>query len=737
MTVRTITTTTLKRLKNSVIGNPSAKLALAQDSAFIHSLVSCLNHPPPSFGEAQGSQDDIRIEAAHVISSISYGSEEALASLLRANALQAFLDALSTVKPLDPPAFKPAFARGLRILSCAIADVVGPSQLGLRTWSAQLRAESKAALNYLLEFECLDTYLPLLASPSTQTSISIAQLIGSAIRCEDHRNAITDWLPLADRLKEVKGKRGWERPDMVNSTAPSRQGGWVVRNLITLMQKKDLKLQEAALSAIAALAKDNPPVAGALAKASPDRDAIVPLSFVLSLTKSRAPDVQLAASLCATHILRANASNVHPASVDQIAALNVIHVVNRMLASETPQHRIKACYTLYYLVTDEKDLCQEVFDRGTLDKIASLVKSITPLEKGSEWEEDEPESTISLREAALTAIATISLFDHEIKRDIADNLQLLPTIHVSLTHRNVGVRYAASQCVRALSRAVAVIRTNLMDTGVGLTVFQVFKKPDEDPRVTYAALLAVCNLVNDFSPLRPIFVEQGLLPRLMQLHEVGDTDLRINVLFAMKNLLRMSKIPLKRTTMASLTWPLLTELSADPEVAIQEQAFSILRNIAGDEPGVDFVFESMSEEALATTIITGLDSPHEDVTREAAFFLGNLANGSKAQQDLIFSHPHILQSMHICMADAKSETRCPIVSCVYELLAANPKRRHEFNEVGIISTLRHMCDMTSTVSVSPGGRFSNHHHIHTEADVEAARGARKVLDLLDRNGTEV
>ncbi|KAH7908768.1 armadillo-type protein [Hygrophoropsis aurantiaca] len=734
MTVRNITTTTLKRLKNTVIGNPLAKLALAQDTAFIHSLVSCLNHPPPSFGEAQGSQDDIRIEAAHVIASISYGSEEALISLLRANALQAFIEALSTVKPLDPPGLKPAFARGLKRLSAAVADVVGPSQLGLRTWSAQLRAEAQAALNYLLE---ANIYLPLLASPSTQISISIAKLIASTIRCEDHRNAVVDWLPLAERLKEIKGKRGWERPDMVNSTAPSRQGGWVVRNLITLMQKKDLKLQEASLSAIAALSQDNPPVAGVLAKASHDKDSFVPLSFVLSLTKSRSHDVQLAASLCATHILRANASNSHPPTVDHLAALNVIHVVNRMVSSEVPENRITACYILYYLVTDERELCQEVFDRGTLDKIASLVKCITPLESRAEWEEDEPESTIRLREACLTAIATIALFDHEIKRDVADNLQLLPTIHTSLSHKNVGVRYAACQCVRALSRAVAVLRTNVMDTGVGLTLFKVFKKQDEDPRVTSVALATVCNLITDFSPLRPTLLEDGLLPRLMQLLENGDTEIRVNVLWAMKNLLRLSDMAIKKKTMAALTWALLIELSIDPEAAIQEQAFWILRNITGDPQGIDYVFESMSQDILAMTLMTGLDSSHEGVTRQAAFILANLANGSKSQQDIIFSHPHILESMHICMADAKSETRCPIVACVHDLLATNPKRRQELNDTGIISTLRHMCDMTSAVSVSPGGRFSNHHHIHTEADVEAAKLARKVLDLLDRSGVEV
>lgn len=43
-----------------------------------------------------------------------------------------------------------------------------------------------------------------------------------------------------------------------------------------------------------------------------------------------------------------------------------------------------------------------------------------------------------------------------------------------------------------------------MDSGLGMTVFQIFKKEDEDRRVLSAALSSVCNIVNEFSPLRPV-----------------------------------------------------------------------------------------------------------------------------------------------------------------------------------------------------------------------------------------
>lgn len=80
----------------------------------------------------------------------------------------------------------------------------------------------------------------------------------------------------------------------------------------------------------------------------------------------------------------------------------------------------------------------------------------------------------------------------------------MPVIHLCLSHRHTGVRFAACQCVRALSRAVAVLRTNIVDSGLGMAIFQIFQKEDEDRRVTSASLAAICNIVNEFSPLRPV-----------------------------------------------------------------------------------------------------------------------------------------------------------------------------------------------------------------------------------------
>lgn len=96
------------------------------------------------------------------------------------------------------------------------------------------------------------------------------------------------------------------------------------------------------------------------------------------------------------------------------------------------------------------------------------------------------------------------MLDNDIKNEVAGVLNLLPVISVCLDHPRPGVRYAACQCVRALSRSIRVLRTSLLDSGVGISLCEVVEKKDEDRRVTNTALAGLCNLLNDFSPLRQV-----------------------------------------------------------------------------------------------------------------------------------------------------------------------------------------------------------------------------------------
>ncbi|KAF8901845.1 armadillo-type protein [Gymnopilus junonius] len=877
MTIPTLTVASLKKAKNAVIGNPLAKVQLVKDQHFVSTLIDCLNPPTsevPLSAQDKAAQDALRIEAAHVVASLSYGSEEALGVLLRANAHHAFLYAFSHFTHTDPPALRAAFSRALRALAASIADVVGPSIWGLRPDKSLIRTEAQQALAYLFQAESLDIYLPLLVLPgsssssltspsiatsrappsSTNIATSIAQMLSTTIRSKAHRAAVTNWLPLSERQREVttKSKRGWEKTAALSSNLAA--GPWVARRLLDLLgdssRERESKLVEAVLSALASLARENSIVSEFLGKSTPDKEFPPYLANILGFTKSRSVDVQLAACLCVTHIIRAclptlppilhispsshssmatlaaaaghvtsptASSSTHASASssshtptpshghshtqshrDSIAAAQlaleenctrtVMNIVNRLLAAPLPtsgggngvsegtgivaasmtsgaesyQAKTRACYILHYLVADDAALCHAAFDRGCLEHLATLIRAINPKQADPvEWEEGEPESLSRLREAALTTLATLALLSDDIRRRITDELSLLPCISRALrAKRHVGTRYAACQCVRAVSRAVSVLRTSIVDSGLGMDVLRIVmgqelgpgfgvggggsltigkgkesaneraedamvvdsagngKQKDlgEDRRVLGAALAAVCNIVNDFSPLRPIYLEEKLMPRLVYiLRGSDDPPLRLNALWAVKNLVRKTSTETKRDIMSCVGWSELGNYLSDPDEDIQEQAFNALRNLTENEEGINLVLSSLDPPLLLSKVLAGLQSRSEDVVLQACFALANLANGSEEQQEEIMRFPGMLSALRVCIAEGgpglpplppvlswsnsgvvgstggavnSSDVRRPAVGCILTLVQGQPRRRKEMTDAGIVSTLK-------------------------------------------------
>ncbi|EPQ57852.1 ARM repeat-containing protein [Gloeophyllum trabeum ATCC 11539] len=730
MTLMTPDVPTLKKVKNRVIGNPTEKLALTQDERFINALVDCVE-PTASYDPRYAdTPEDLRIEAAQVISSLAYGPEAALKNLLRFQAHQAFVCAVSNLQPTDSPALKAALARGLRVLGSSIADVVGPSMWGIRAEKSEARGEAKVALEYLFQAEILDLWLPLLEDPSIQVTMPIAQLIASAIRRAPHRQAVVDWLPPVDRAKESR-KRGWEKPVRTSG----KQGGWAARCLTALCQSQEAKVQEAALSAIAALAKENNPLSVALETLGPDGQSA--RSIALSLCKSRSTEVQIAASLCVTRIVRATTIteygplHIHPPAVDSPLVMVILPVLNRLIESPKVSHeaKMKACFILSYLVTDDRELCQLAFERGSLSKVSDLAKQITPLEKSSDWDEDEPESISCLREAALTAVACISMFDNDIRREITDNLDLLPVIHASLSHRHVGVRYAACQCVRAIARHVGALRTSIVDNELGSGIFRIFQKEEEDRQVTHAASAAICNLMNESSPLQKVFLEQGIVTRLIQLLNGDDPALRLNAIWAIKNTMYRATHEVKKNVMGQIGWEQFANLLTDPSADIQEQAIHVLQNIVDSEENIKMVFDEIGGDALLSAVEVALNSENEHVLRHGAALLSNLANGSAAYQDQILAHQELLSALRNCLIDHNVEVRKPAMACILQLSKSNLRSQQALRDANIHSVLQRMTDHSRGISLSPGGL--GRHHLGVEDNLDVREMAREALEWLE------
>ncbi len=130
--------------------------------------------------------------------------------------------------------------------------------------------------------------------------------------------------------------------------------------------------------------------------------------------------------------------------------------------------------------------------------------------------------------------------------------KILPVIVSSLSHPSVSIRSAACNCTRSLSRSVKNLRTNLVDAGVAIPLFKLLS--DESDQVKITASATLCNIVLDFSPMKKIVLENGGVEVLVSLMNSMDLNLRLNVVWALKNLLYQADSEIKDRVMACLGW---------------------------------------------------------------------------------------------------------------------------------------------------------------------------------------
>ena len=126
-------------------------------------------------------------------------------------------------------------------------------------------------------------------------------------------------------------------------------------------------------------------------------------------------------------------------------------------------------------------------------------------------------------------------------------------------------------------------------------------------------------------------LEQGVIPRLVQLLSGDDKELKLNALWAFKNLLYKATADLKREVMSAIGWSEINRweavecsdttrelttrsllLNSDPR--LREQVFHILRHIADGVDDVDFLFSEMGgSDELLGSLAKAMESENEDV----------------------------------------------------------------------------------------------------------------------------
>ncbi|CAO3654505.1 unnamed protein product [Mucor hiemalis] len=349
--------------------------------------------------------------------------------------------------------------------------------------------------------------------------------------------------------------------------------------------------------------------------------------------------------------------------------LVVLPALVKLLQDPTDDIQERTPLVLADLIKDSEEMQKAAFDADAISRLAELLASVSS--KDSE-EEDVPQVGVpgmgsvakrkeKIKENSLIAIAAATLLKEECRTQ-AIEAKVLPHVISGLSSKQPNVRLAACQCAKSLSRSVSHLRTSLVDAGVAPPLIKLLY--DESLVVQAAACGALCNLVLEFSPMKKSVIEAGAIARFVEYSRSKDTNLQVNGVWALNNLLYKAGLQAKKAVMDVLTYDALIDLLHEPNPAVQEQALEIVRNLVfGEQEDTDWVIEGIGkddlldvlESKLQVTSNMGIEEETLPATLiPALYIVVNMSSNAESPKMALMSRQNIVNSVihHLTHEDA-------------------------------------------------------------------------------------
>ncbi|KAG0656875.1 hypothetical protein C6P46_006896 [Rhodotorula mucilaginosa] len=737
----TATLAILAKTKRRIIGPQSVKAAAIKAGAF-EQLVQLLGAPNPDAAAPEGSAEDpllaVRTEAASILASLSIPTLSAISTLLAANAYDVVASQLvlalsqraASTRPEQSKAIE-ALLRALKALYGDLVKVVGPREWGTDVIGASIDAVERR------DAESLWT----LVVPADRAKVADEKGKGKGKEGDSTIGTVegldvVDLAQLQAKADEVLlrafadprpgGAVGPSAPTHASASPPSyvrsellnrlllhvlvspaasgeaermRQVdllcGFLAGTVRSPVQREALVHGDEGAQAIATLRE--------LVQIAPDKASADPFPTAMqggsaagtdssnlqryaSFMQSPTPSLRLAAAALCSVLSKQFNRYTGRSKLDSELGGAVTSTLLSLIEHES-ELRARAAFIFAYHVADEPNMQQRAVAAQCLNVFRALlaenVKQENPYPTPATLEE-----LGRVREGLLLSIATLCATSETHRRAVLD-AQLLPLILESFLHPFVGVRAAACHCVRALSRSVSVLRTDMVESEAHSLLVWLLRE-DENDVVKVTATAAAANLLLEFSPVRNALVEAGCIPRMCQLVIKSSNEaLQLNAMWAIKNATYQSSADFKRTVLAHLTWDILARrvfygtvqltalarlilyrgvstsfsLIASPVPSVAEVALGILRNITcvtnneaitglrDDEMGEKRLLDLLEDRIAEGAAVggpgngsSGAGAPAAERNAvEALYCLNNIATAHEAAQLAIASRTMLLR----------------------------------------------------------------------------------------------
>ncbi|XP_062171766.1 uncharacterized protein LOC133877469 isoform X2 [Alnus glutinosa] len=354
----------------------------------------------------------------------------------------------------------------------------------------------------------------------------------------------------------------------------------VLKKLIYLLEGSSSQ-KDASLESLATIIKNNPEGASKFVSESG-----IALSSVIDLTKDRYPRTRLLACMCLIVI-----RNTSPCYLQDVGIkTKLVHLLLELL-DDPGQIGEDSPFVFSSLIAQKEDLQRLAFEANAIDKLYNHLQK---------------DSLHPRRFQGILLVLADLCSQLESCRSRFLSLKILDSVTHALTHDNADVRAAACICLRSVSRSIKV-----------------------------AALGAISNIVVNFATHKSVIVKCGGLKVLVQLSKSMDATLRLNALWALKNLMFLADNVCKEGILLELTPPLLSSLICDPEPSVQEQALALVRNLVdGCINSVEYVFAE--DGILLDAIGRQLQSASKaEIGIQGMYVLGNISSGNEFHKEAV------------------------------------------------------------------------------------------------------
>ncbi|WWC87229.1 uncharacterized protein L201_002117 [Kwoniella dendrophila CBS 6074] len=607
-----------------------------------------------------------------------------------------------------------------------------------RDTRSRLKGDASGALSLVFEPTNLSTLLSILENYSDpQILLPLYQLLSRLIALARHRIALINW-----------------SPEMVNSYSSSDPGPssismkisesqstgripFIISHLLDTIlystplsggnsystRKPNTKLIEASLDLLAALVKGQSSLSNSIRSLNiydeginnDDRDSMEIddnqsnksdlTSILTDLVMTGPTSVRIAAASCLTNVIKADRGTRASDRIrSTVINYRLLDEIIKLLQTEGSEERVKLCFILAALVSDDAALQKAAAEKDCPAKLISILLALSQDEEKGDIGNDLASRS---REACLLALASLAMQHESTRTFISDHTPgVLPYILSALSSPSYGVRAAACQLARALSRTVSIVRTNLVDSGIGLEIFRLLKREialnkqnqlqqfeiegidnsavegegDSDRiwTVEVAATAIICNLIVDFSPLKVVLLNENVLEILCDLTKSSYEPLALNAMWALKNYTYHSVEAGKSMIGSNLGWDRLKSLlSSSTTLSLRIQAFAITQNLFANSSTSEITktIESFGgeDDLLGLIIEATKDNQDVDLRIPALFVLSNLSLGSERIRNAVVGKVEILEILSSSLNSSYDSIKLPTLKTLRHLIESNSK----------------------------------------------------------------